>query len=300
MSTQQESVVWYALTTLARVRDRLGNPGEALNPVLIRMVNSLTDYVERECGRTGVDRMAPNDGHLLLKQYLNEQYSVNGMRQDKLILNNGPVFYAVLQADLQAGNPVATNVKNGSGVKPGMLLYAIGGDANGPALFPFGTAVLSVDAMTGDITMTKTASATATQAVFEVSGLVSFQWRAGVPSNPQWTTFIQDQFEILEQGTPGAIRVYGVMPRIYSNMLRATYWAGYAYDWANAGNMTTHRVPADLTEMVENLIVRRFKRRDMAGKTSEAMQGATTTWDKELDTMDQEIINNYKRIGTYF
>lgn len=295
----QETVVWYGLTTLARVRDRLGNPADSLNPVLMRMINSLTDYVERETGRTGVDRMAPNDGHILLKQYINEQYSVNGMRQDKLILNNGPVFYAVLQADLAANNPVVTNVKNGSGVKAGMPLYAIGGGPASAPLFPPGTTVLSV-AANGDLTMSQPAAITATQATFEVSGLVSFQWRAGVPSNPQWTDFIQDQFEIIEQGTPGAIRVYGVMPRIYSNMLRATYWAGYAYDWQSAGNMTTHRVPAELTEMVENLIVRRFKRRDMAGKTSEAIQGATTTWDKEIDSIDKEIIINYKRLGTYF
>jgi len=286
--------VWYALTTLARVRDRLTNPSDLVNPLLTRMINSLTDYIERECGRTSVDRQQPNDGHFLFKQYLNEQYSVNGMRQDKLLLNNAPVFYAVVTADLASGSATVTNVKNGFNIQPGMPLYNITG------LFPNGTTVLSVDATTGNITMSNPASVTATQATFEVNGLISFQWRAGVPSNPSWTNFVTDQFEIMDQGTTGTIRVYGVMPRIYSNMLRANYWAGYPYDWPNAGNMQSHRVPAELTELVENLIVRRFKRRDNAGKTSESSQGSNVAWDKELDTMDKNILMNYKRIGTYF
>ena len=258
------------------------------------MINSLTDFIERECGRSSVDRQQPNDGHMLFKQYVNEQYSVNGMRQDKLLLNNAPVFYAIVTADLVAGSPVVTNVKNGFNVQAGMPLYNITG------LFPAGTAVLSVDTSTGNITMTNPASVSATQTQFEVNGLVSFQWRAGVPSNPVWTPFITDQAEIIDQGTTGTIRVYGVMPRIYSNMLRVTYWAGYPYDWENAGNMKSHRVPAELSELVENLIVRRFKRRDMAGKSSESSQGSNITWDKELDSMDKTIITNYKRIGTYF
>ncbi len=99
--------------------------------------------------------------------------------------------------------------------------------------------------------MSQPASVTQTGATFEISGLISFQWRAGTPSNPNWTSFITDQFELDEQGYSGIVRVYGAMPRIYSNMLRATYVAGYPVDWQNAGNGTTHQLPADLTNLAK-------------------------------------------------
>src|ERR1035437_8087301 len=114
-------------------------------------------------------------------------------------------------------------------------------------LFPQGTTVLSVSA--NSVTMSQPASVTQTGANFEISGLIKFQWRAGQPSNPSWTDFIQDQSELVEQGHSGIVRVYGVMPQMYNNMLRATYVAGFPYDWQNAGNNGgTHQVPADLTD----------------------------------------------------
>src|SRR5882757_208087 len=45
------------------------------------------------------------------------------------------------------------------------------------------------------------------------SALTSFQWRAGTVTNPNWTDFTPDQYELVEEGTAGLIRVYGPMPR---------------------------------------------------------------------------------------
>ena len=152
-----------------------------------------------------------------------------------------------------------------------MPLYNIQG------LFPQGTTVLTVG--NSALTMSQPASVTLAGAQFEISGLINFQWRAGTPSNPNWTDFIQDQFELDQQGHSGIVRVYGVMPRIYNNMLRTTYVAGFPYDWQNAGNNGgTHQVPSDLTDTCENIVVRLFKRRMLAGQASENLQGATTAW----------------------
>lgn len=139
--------------------------------------------------------------------------------------------------------------------------------------------------------------------VFSIS---SFQWRAGTVSNPSWTDFIPDQFELIEPRTDpvsgfvwypsGMVRVYGVLPTIASNMVRASYVAGYPVDWANAGNGTTHLLPADLSSLCENLVVRRFKRRDLAGKGSQALEGATTSWRTELDAEDLDVIAQYRDI----
>ena len=43
-------------------------------------------------------------------------------------------------------------------------------------------------------------------------------------------------------------------------------------------------------------VVRRFKRRNLGGKSSEALGGATVTWEKTLDTVDEQTILRYRRM----
>jgi hypothetical protein len=259
--------------------------------LLTRLINGATDFIERECGKSGMERF-PNDGHFVQKTYTNEVYSVFGSKQEKLVLRNAPVTYLIVTGNLTANSPVVANVSPVTGIVAGMPLFAAQG------LFPQGTTVLSV--VGSSVTMSQPASVTQTGATFEISGLISFQWRAGTPSNPSWTAFITDQFEVEQQGYSGIVRVYGVMPRIYSNMLRATYVAGFPVDWPNAGNGGTHQLPSDLTNLCENIVVRLFKRRQLDGKASENIQGATTAWRDQLDALDRNVILNYKRFGNIF
>jgi hypothetical protein len=291
MTNSQEKVYLYALTTLQRVKDRLDIKVNDFDPILTRMINAATDFIERECGKSGLERY-PNDGHFVQKTYLNEVYSVRGTRQERLILRNAPVTYLIVTGNLTAGSAVVPNVTPSAGIVAGMPLYAIQG------LFPQGTTVASVSG--SSVTMSQPASITQTAATFEISGLINFQWRAGTPSNPNWMAFITDQFELEQQGYSGIVRVYGVMPRIYSNMLRATYVAGFPIDWPNAGNGSTHQLPADLTNLCENLVVRIYKQRLLAGKASESIQGATVAWRNQLDAPDQNVIDNYRRVGSIF
>jgi hypothetical protein len=141
--------------------------------------------------------------------------------------------------------------------------------------------------------------------VFSIS---SFQYRAGTPTNPSWTDFIADQYELIDPRTDpisgliwypsGVIRVYGVIPRLYNNMLRVTYVAGYPVDWANAGNRTTHLLPADLTNLCENLVVRRFKRRQLAGQSSMQIEGSNVSgWRNVLDAEDEDILGQYRQFN---
>lgn len=148
--------------------------------------------------------------------------------------------------------------------------------------------------------MSQPASVSQTGAVFEISGLISFQWRSGTPSNPNWTDFIQDQYELDQQGRSGIIRMYGSIPGLYNNMIRATYVAGYPTGWQNAGSGSSHQLPADLTNLCENIVVRVWKRRQLDGKASENIQGATTAWRDPLDALDRNVIANYRRIGNVF
>jgi hypothetical protein len=286
-----EKVAPYALTTLQRVKDRLDISIDDNDAVLTRMINGATDFIERECGKTGLETY-PNDGHFVQKTYTNEVYSASGKKQIHLVLRNTPVTYLIVTGNLTQGSPNVT-VAPYTGIVAGMPLYSIQG------LFPQGTYVASVGA-NGALTMSQPASVTLSGAVFEISGLISFQWRSGTPSNPNWTPFLVDQFELLNQGRSGIIRVYGAIPGLYNNMLRATYVAGYPVDWQNAGNGSTHQLPSDLTNLCENIVVRIYKRRALDGKASEAIQGATTSWKDQLDAFDRNVIANYRRVGTIF
>jgi hypothetical protein len=289
--TTTEKVYPYALTTLQRFKDREQINIDDSDLVLTRLINSATDYIERLCGKSGLE-MYPNDGHFVQKTYTNEVYSVRGTKQIYLPLRNSPVTYLIVTGNLTQGSAVVANVSPVTGITAGMPLYAIQG------LFPQGTTVLSVSG--SSVTMTQPASVTQTGAVFEISGLISFQWRAGTPSNPNWTSFITDQFELEGQGRSGIVRVYGAMPRLYSNMLRATYVAGFPIDWQKAGNGSTHQLPADLTNTCDNIVERVFKRLKTAGKTGETIAGASISWKDALDAIDKDVINNYKRVANIF
>ena len=164
---------------------------------------------------------------------------------------------------------------------------------------PANTKILTV-AGTTSLTLTKNATASSSSAIVQVNGLLSFQWRAGTPSNPGWTDFIIDQYEVINDGKSGMIRIYGVLPRLYDNMIRASYVAGFPVDWPNAGNGTTHQLPSEISNTVENLVVRAWKRRELAGKGSEALDGATTSWNKEIDDDDRAVINHWLRMPVRF
>ncbi len=193
-----------------------------------------------------------------------------------------------------AQSAVITGIPSTAGMKAGMPVI------NCEALVGGQTpTILSVDSST-QITLSSAVSTGGTGIIFQVNGLVSFQWRAGTPNAPGWTAFVPDQFELQQDGKAGIIRLYGVMPRLYDNMARVTYWAGFMIDWENAGNNTTHTLPGEISDACENMVVRRFKRRQLAGKGSEAFDGATTAWNREIDSEDQTAIDHYKIVPPIF
>ena len=71
-------------------------------------------------------------------------------------------------------------------------------------------------------------------------------------------------------------------------------------DWPHPGNGTTFRLPADLTNTCENIVVRTFTRLKLAGQASTGLQGATTAWRNDYDAEDKAVIANYTRVGNVF
>jgi hypothetical protein len=192
----------------------------AFDAVLIRLINSVTNYINNETGRAS----------FVQQTYLNDTYSVDNVGQSFLLLRNTPVF-----------------------------------------------------------------------------SISKLEWRAGTPSNPNWTAFIPDQFELVDPRTDpawgtvwypsGMVRVYGVLPTLSSNMIRATYVAGYPVNWANPEDHNTHWLPGDLSNVCENLVARRFLRRQNAGKSSQSLEGASTSWRNTLDQEDLDVLGQYRQIN---
>ena len=141
--------------------------------------------------------------------------------------------------------------------------------------------------------------------------LPDFSWRTGTPSNPTWTEFLPDQYELVDPHPiptgpsagaiwypSGVVRVYGYLPRVTNNMIRATYYGGYPVNWANAGDQQTHLLPDDLTATAENLVVRRFKRRMLAGQSSMTVEGVTVGgWRNVLDVEDEAVFGQYRQLN---
>lgn len=121
---------------------------------------------------------------------------------------------------------------------------------------------------------------------------LTLQYRAGTPSAPSWTNFIADDYELLEDGKSGIVRVYSLPAG--TNVIRATYTAGYKIDFPNAGS-ATHTLPFDISDLCEKLAVKEFKKRDAEGKSSEAFEGGTTNWKELLDEADKLVIGRHRR-----
>lgn len=125
------------------------------------------------------------------------------------------------------------------------------------------------------------------------------QYRAGTVSNPTWTNFLADQWELVGSGASGLVKMYGGVPKGI-NSIRFTYIAGYKINFEAPTDPAQHTLPFDITELCENLVVKRYKKRDVsAGKSSEGFEGSSTSWESFITSDDREIINRYRRIPSF-
>lgn len=133
---------------------------------------------------------------------------------------------------------------------------------------------------------------------YPISALTTLEYAVGTPSNKNWTEYNVDDFELIEDGRNGLVRVYASIP-FGVNTIRATYTAGYLVDWNNFGS-STHTLPADLTDLAERIVTRIFKRRELEGRTSETLEGNSVNYAQDFDKVDYQVINSYKRLTPFF
>jgi Phage gp6-like head-tail connector protein len=207
MTTQLQT---YALTNLARLKDRLTITETTKDAALERIINGATGYIERYCNR-----------RFARATYTNEVHNVNGRDQDYVSLRQVPIV-----------------------------------------------------------------------------SISSFQYRAGTPSTPSWTSFIADQYEIAGDGLAGLVRVYGGVP-YGTNAIRATYIAGFLIDWDNITDITKHTLPDELSDICERIATKLWKRREAEGKTQESFESSSVTWGELIDAGDKEILDKYVRLPEF-
>lgn len=282
-----EKVSPYALTSLQRVKDVLFGANSAQTTqydlVLTRYVNAASAFLEGQCARQFVQR-----------QYINETITAAERRQKRLVLRQFPVTYVFLSGDILQGTNTILNCSNVNGIKVGMPIFA-------PNLIPQSNAIdgfTTVTIVSGTtITISKNATGTQVGAQIEVSGLINMQYLSGLPvTNPVWTSYLPDNFQLKDQGRAGVVRLFGSFPTTYDSSVRATFWAGYLVDWENAGDGLKHTLPADLSSTADNMVVRRYKRMSFGDKSSESMAGATVSWDKDFSAEDKATILRYRRM----
>ena len=116
-----------------------------------------------------------------------------------------------------------------------------------------------------------------------ITTLTSIQYDAGANGSAQWTDFPAADYRA---DLPlGIIHFPHGLPRGMQNV-RVTYVGGYA----------SNAYPEDVVEVVEEVVVRIFKRRDSEGKSSEGFQESSITWNENVFTPENlATIKNYRR-----
>jgi hypothetical protein len=136
-----------------------------------------------------------------------------------------------------------------------------------------------------------------------VTALTSIEYRQGLVGSPTWTAFSTNEYELEGDGKSGIVYFYGYigggLPH-GNNNIRVTYTAGYDIDWESAGDPTLHNLPADVTEVAENLVVSWYNNQDKHGKESEKFHDGTVVYATDMSEMDKAILSQYRSITQFF
>jgi hypothetical protein len=88
-----EQIFTDALTTVQRIKDRLGITVSGFDTLILRLINSSTDFLKNSCSR-----------NFKKATYTNEVYSINNHNQSELFLKNFPVV-SISKLEYMSGTP---------------------------------------------------------------------------------------------------------------------------------------------------------------------------------------------------
>ena len=80
----------------------------------------------------------------------------------------------------------------------------------------------------------------------------------------------------------------------FCKTIRVSYKAGYKIDFANIGDPKKHELPREISMLCEDLVIRRYRRRDAGDITSLGHTGANTVYNQDFTMEEKAVIDNYK------
>ena len=107
-----------------------------------------------------------------------------------------------------------------------------------------------------------------------------------------WQQLDPAHYEIMQEGNAEPWGLYASLPAGV-NTARVDYTGGYVIDWQDPSK---HELPADITEVANEIVAALFRRRDAAGKMREANEASSVDWAQDvLDDMHKRILDRYRR-----
>lgn len=271
-----------ALTTIARVKERLGISVAGFDDVLERMILSVTARIEQMTGRRFIQGTYTHELH--------DGSDVFGTPRKFLVLKNAPVqtlsalqynagtnsapSWADIDEDLYDVDLPAGLIHVPGGLPRGMqnirATYTGGFSGYSIGIDNFWIFNITPSGTVNGTNRTFTLPETASQVIVYADGL-----REAAAN----VTFVDgdDEFALAAGRAPSS-----------------TIAADYKRE--NAAEDADYYLPADLVEVVEKAVVKTFKRRESEGKATETFGDSSITWEKSVfSEEDLATIKNYRR-----
>lgn len=271
-----------ALTTIERIKDRLGITADDFDATLTRMILAATARIEAMCGRRFVQGTYTHELH--------DGSDIGGTRRRFLILKNAPVS-TIATIEYQAGsnsNPdwreldedsYHADLANGLVDVPGGLPA---GFQNIRVTYTGGFSGYSYGIENFWVfNMTPTGAVNGSNRAFSLpeDATQIIVYADGMREAAANVTFVPSSaaFTLAEGRAP-------------------TSTIAVDYLRENAAEDSDYYLPADLVEVCEKAVVKAFKRRDSEGRASETFQESSITWERTVFTAeDLATIKNYRR-----
>lgn len=271
-----------ALTTIERIKDRLGIDGLTFDDVLTRMILSATARIEAMCGRRFVQGTYTHELH--------DGSDIGGTRRRFLVLKNAPVS-TISTIEYQAG----TNSNPDWRELDEDLYHA--DLANGLVDVPGG-----LPAGFQNIRITYTGGFSGYSYGIENFWIFNTTPTGSVDGSNLTFTLPEDATQVIVYAD--GMREAAANVTFVEGSASFTLAAGRAptstiavdYLRENAAEDSDYYLPADLVEVCEKAVVKAFKRRDSVGRSSETFQESSITWERSVFTAeDLATIKNYRR-----
>jgi len=125
---------------------------------------------------------------------------------------------------------------------------------------------------------------------FPITALTSVYYNSGSPAVPIWTAFDVNYYVL--DARNNCIFFEAGMPIGFRN-IKVTYVAGYVIDFATPAN---HTLPYDISIVAEQIVSKIFTKRKSEGFSSESIDGASVSYEKEMTAEQKIIISKYQKI----